>query len=72
MDYTNSRPTMKWCEPHTKRLKYCSNVNCDEHDNNFGRGWSPGSKLMLGTNTSTLPTLKNNLSDHPFIKDDIF
>ena len=27
---------------------------------------------MLGTNISTLPTLKNDLSDHPFIKDDIF
>ena len=27
---------------------------------------------MLGTNTSTLKTLKTDLSDHPFIKDDIF
>ena len=27
---------------------------------------------MLGKNTSTLKTLKFDLSDHPFIKDDIF
>ena len=27
---------------------------------------------MLSTNISTLPTLKVYLSDHPFIKDDIF
>ena len=27
---------------------------------------------MLGTNISRLPTLKNDLSDHTFIKDDIF
>ena len=27
---------------------------------------------MLGKNTSTLPTLKIDLSDHPFIKYDIF
>ena len=27
---------------------------------------------MLGTNISTLPTLKFDLSDHPFIKYDIF
>ena len=33
---------------------------------------SPGSELMLGTNTSTLPTIKTDLPDHPFIKDDTF
>ena len=27
---------------------------------------------MLGTNTSTLPTLRIDFSDHPFIKHDIF
>ena len=27
---------------------------------------------MLGTNISTLTTLKIDLSDHPYIKDDIF
>ena len=27
---------------------------------------------MLGRNISTLPTLKIDLSDHPFIQDDIF
>ena len=43
-----------------------------EHNNKFGKGWSPGSELMLGTNTSTLPTLKIDLSDYPLIKYDIF
>ena len=28
--------------------------------------------MMTGTNISTLPTLKIDLSDHPFIKEDIF
>ena len=45
---------------------------CDEHNNKFGKGWSPGSELVLGTNNSTLPTLKIDLSYHPFIKYDIF
>ena len=57
---------------HTKRLKYCSYEKIDKHSNNFGKGWSPGSELMLCTNTSTLPTLKIDLSDHPFIKYYIF
>ena len=58
MVYTNRRAAMKWCCPHTKRLKYFSSAKFDEHNNKFGKGWSPGSELMLGTNTSTLPILK--------------
>ena len=63
---------MIWWVPHTKRLKYCSSEKNYEHNNKFGKCWSPGSELMLGTNNYTLPTLKIDLSDHPFIKDDIF
>ena len=40
----------------------------DEHNNKFGKVWSPVSELITGTNTSTLPELKIDLSDHPFIK----
>ena len=43
-----------------------------EHNNKLGKSWSPGSELMLGTNITTLPTLKIDLSDHPFVKYDIF
>ena len=57
--------------PHTKKLKKIS-TKFDEHNNKCGRGWSPGSDLILDKNTSTLPTLKNDPSDHPFIKDGIF
>ena len=72
MGYKNSRSTMKWWDPHKKRLKYCSSAKFDEYKNKFGKGWSLGSELMLGTNTSTLPTLKSDISDHLFIKGDIF
>ena len=72
MGYTNIRATMKYWEPHTKIIKYCSCRKIDEHNNKFGKGWSPGSKLILGKNISALPTLKIELSDHPFIKYDIF
>ena len=72
MGYTNIRSKMKWWDPHTKKLKYGSSENFDEHKNKFGKGWSPGSELMLGTNISTLPTLKSDLSYNPFIKDYIF
>ena len=72
MGYTNIRATMKLWYPHTKRLKYCLSEKFDEHNNKFVKGWSPDSILMLGTNISTLPTLKIYLSDHPFIKYDIF
>ena len=63
---------MKQWDPHTKELKYCSSDKFDEHNNKVGKGWSPGSELMLGTNNATFPTLKIDLSDHTFTKDDIF
>ena len=63
---------MKWWYPHKKRPKTFSSAKLNEHNNKFGNGWSPGSELMIVTNISTLPTLKNDLSDHPFLKDDIF
>ena len=44
----------------------------DEHNNKFVKVWSPGSEIMTGTNISTLPILKFDISDYPFIKDDIF
>ena len=72
MGYTNSRATMKLWDPYTKKLKYCSSEKFDEHNNKFGKEWSSGSELMTGANIFTLPTLKLNLSDYPFIKYDIF
>ena len=63
---------MKYWDPHKKRLKYCSSAKFDEHKNKFCKGWSPGSELMLGTNISTPPTLTIDLSDYPYIKDNIF
>ena len=72
MGYIDSRATMKWWHRHTKILKYCLSAKFDEYNNKFCKGWSPGSDLMLGTNISTLPALKIDPSDNPFIKDDIF
>ena len=72
MGYTNRRATIKWQDPHTKKLKYCSSAKFDEHNNKFGKRWSPGSELTIGTNTPTLPKLNIDLSDHPFIKYDVF
>ena len=72
MGYTNIRATIKWWDPHTKELKYFLSTKFDEHNNKFGKGWSPGSELMNDTNISTLPTLKTDLSDNPFIKYYIF
>ena len=72
MCYTNSRATMKCWDIHIKKIKYCLSEKIDEHDNIFSKGWSPGSAPLIGTNTSTLPTLKNDLSDHTFIKCDKF
>ena len=63
---------MKWWYPHTKKLKHFSSANFYGHNNTFGKGWSPGSELTLSTNIPTLKTLKIDLSDNPFIKDDIF
>ena len=68
MGYTKIRATMKLWDPHTEKLKYLPY----EHNNKFGKGWSPGSELMIGKNTYTLPTLKIDLSDNLFIKGDIF
>ena len=72
MAYKSSGATIKCWEPHTKILKYCSSAKFGEHNNRFGKGWSPGSELMLGTNISTPPKLKFYLSYHPFIKYGIF
>ena len=72
MGYTNIRATMKWWDPHTNKFKYCSSTRFEDHNNKFGKGWSPGSEFMIGTNISILPTLKLDLSDHTFIKYDIF
>ena len=63
---------MKFWDPHTKKLKYCSSEKFDEHNNKSGKLFSTGFELMLGTNISTLPTLKTDILDHLFIKDDIF
>ena len=72
MGYNNIRATVKWQDPHTNKIKYCSSEKVDEHNNKFGKGWSQGSELMISTNIYTLPTLKIYPSDHPFINDDIF
>ena len=61
MGYKNRKDTMKWWDPHTKKIKYCSSVKFDEHDNKFDKGWPLGYELMIGTNTSTLTTLKVDL-----------
>ena len=72
MGYTCIIATVKFWDHHTKKLEYFSSAKFDEHNKKLGKLWSPGSELMLGTNTSTLPKLKLYLSDHPFIKDYIF
>ena len=71
MVYTNSRAAMKWWDSHTNKLKYCSYAKFNEHNNKFG-GWLLRSEVMTGTNTSSLPSFKIDLSYHHFIKDDIF
>ena len=71
MGYTNSIDTMKWWELNTKRLKYFSTEKFDEHNNKVLKG-RPPSELITGTIFFTLPTIKIDLSDHPFIKYDIF
>ena len=63
---------MNFWDPHTKKLKYCSSENSDEHNNKFGKGWLPGSELMNGMNIFTLSKFKIDPSDQAFIKDDIF
>ena len=56
---------MKWWDHHIKKSKYFSFTKFDEHNNTFGKEWSPSSELMNGKNVSTLPILKAYLSDHP-------
>ena len=58
MGYTNSRAKMKWWDPHIKKLKYFLSAKFDEHNNKFGKLWSPGSTLTTGTNISALTMLK--------------
>ena len=72
MGYKKRRATLQWWDPHTKKIKYFLSANFDKHNNKFGKGWSQGSELMIGTNTYTLTTLNMYLSYHLFIKDDIF
>ena len=35
MGYTNSRATIKWWDPHTKKLKYCLSEKFDERNSTF-------------------------------------
>ena len=35
MSYTNIIATIKWWDPHTKKLKYCSSEIFDEHKENL-------------------------------------
>ena len=72
MFYTNRIATMEWWDTHTKKLKYGSSSKFDEHNNKFGKLWSPGSTLINVTTIYALTMLKIDISDHPFIKDDIF
>ena len=72
MGYTIIIAKMKWQDLHTNKLKYCSSAKFDEHNNKFGKGWSPVSELMNGIKMSILQTIKADLAYHPFIKDDMF
>ena len=63
---------MKCWYPYTKKLKYFSSATFDEHNNNFGKIWSPGSNLLNVIDTSNITKIKIYLSNNPFIKDDIF
>ena len=72
MGYTNSRATIKLWDQHRNKPKYFPFVKFDEHTNKFGKIWSAVYKIMLGTNISTSTILKTDLSDYPFIKDDVF
>ena len=72
MGYTNSIATIKWWDPHTNKLKYYISVIIYKHNNNFGKVWSPGSNILKIIDTSSLLTIKMYLSDHLFVKYDIF
>ena len=50
MDYTTSISTMELWDPQSNKLKYFLSSKFDEHNNKFGKGWSPVSTLMNGTN----------------------
>ena len=49
---------MKWWDPYTKKLEYCSSAKFDEHKNKFGKGWSTGYELLTGANIPSRLTLK--------------
>ena len=68
MVYTKSRATMKCWYPYTKKLKYFSSATFDEHNNNFGKIWSPGYNLWKDIETSALQKIKIDISDQAFIK----
>ena len=42
---------------HTKKPKYFSSSRFDDHNNKFGKQWSPVSELITGKNVSTLSIL---------------
>ena len=58
MGFTNSKVAMKWWVPNTNKLKYCSSGKFDEHNNKFGKLWSPDYSLINVTNISAPPMLK--------------
>ena len=73
MGHTTSISTMKWWDPHTNKLKYCSSTKFDEHKNKFVKGLSPVSELMTGTIfTTTLTTYKPGINMRYRIPEDIF
>ena len=37
MSYTKRRATMKWSDPYTRKIKYCSSTKLDENNNKFGK-----------------------------------
>ena len=49
---------MKQWYQRNNKLKYWSYDKFDEHNNKFGKGWSPGSALITGTNISAFPMIK--------------
>ena len=44
--------------PNRQELKYSLSAKFDEHNNKFGKVWSPGSELITGTTVYVLPALK--------------
>ena len=62
---------MKWWDLYTKKIEYFSSTKFYEHNNEFGKVWSNRYALMNGKNSSALPTLNIDLSDHPSTKYDI-